>query len=214
MFKISTVPKLAICQYRYWVMHVPVLTLSCTLEALYHVIMDSALCPFWYSWCHFWYWALPVPVWSYIGSCTGTALWAHGAISGNELCQFRNGHSQGPHTGTALWHTVPFYGIELWQLRYGHLYLGSQYRICTLSTRCHFQCHTDFLQRRSRCLTFWRRQSHQTWLNSAQAGNRKVHSLLEWGICSTRTESLVFAIKCHRSLDFSKHQLIWLKLML
>jgi hypothetical protein len=45
---------------------------------------------------HFWYGALPVPVRSFTGPCTGTGLYARGPISGTGLCQFRYGHSLGP----------------------------------------------------------------------------------------------------------------------
>ena len=43
------------------------------------------------TWSHFQYRALPVLVWSLLGSRTGTGLYACGPISGTGPCQFRNG---------------------------------------------------------------------------------------------------------------------------
>ena len=43
------------------------------------------------AWSHFGYRALPAPVWLFLGSHTGTGLYACGPISGTRLCQFRYG---------------------------------------------------------------------------------------------------------------------------
>jgi hypothetical protein len=47
-------------------------------------------------WSHFRYRALPFPVWLFLGSHTGTGLYAGGLISDTRLCQFRYGYFLSP----------------------------------------------------------------------------------------------------------------------